>query len=280
MVYRFDFTVGSVEAVVIGHATGVDIRRFPLRISNTTVLPARYAKLARRVHDDLQERKLSAAGELHRGVRLAFELLAEGRVTIAITGTDVEFGELAVLAATDGAQALLISQPGGTDDLRFSLFEDEDLVKQLADALPTTPAAPGEELVIRHREEQPRSAMAARRQAEAEFDEEETEAFGNLQVGTVLRARPGAGVERDSDYELLEEIFARPRIGGGYIVVTGLGRHGERRGTPPTSWLDTEDGRYLVQTTTGQDGTLTARYVPAGSADVARAIQDMISAVY
>ncbi|KAA9165624.1 ESX secretion-associated protein EspG [Amycolatopsis acidicola] len=280
MVYRFDFTVGSVEADVIGRATGVDIRRFPLRISNTTVFPERYAQLARMVHDDLVERKLSTAGELHRGVRLAFELLGTGRVSVAITGTDVEFGELAVLSATDGAQAVFISQPGGSDDLHFSLFEDEELVRRLAAALPTTPAAPGSPLVIRHREDRPKSAMAALRQAEAEFEEEETEAFGNVEVRQVVRPGRGPVPEPDPDYEQLEEIFARPRIGGGYIVVTGVGRHGEQRGTSPTSWLDTEDGRYLVQTTTGTDGTLTARYVPAGGRDVARAIQDMISAVY
>jgi hypothetical protein len=280
MVSRFDFALGSVEAVVVGRAVGVDVRVFPLRISNTTVDPVRFAKLARQVYFDLEDRRLSVQGELNRQVRLAFELLGEQRVAVTASGHDVRFGDLAVFAATDGAQALMISQADGEDRLWFSLFPDEELVRTLAEALPALDPAPGGPLSVRHREDRPRSAMAARRQAEEEFDEEETAAFGSLQVRRVLRSR-GSGVERgETDAELLEEIFAEPRLGGGYFTATGRGRHGERRSAPPLSWLDTEAGRYVVQTTTDSSGTLTARYVPAGFADVTEAVRSTISAVY
>ncbi|TNC29677.1 ESX secretion-associated protein EspG [Amycolatopsis alkalitolerans] len=280
MVSRFDFTLGSVEAVVVGRAMDVDVRVFPLRIGNTTVDPVRFAKLARRVYHDLEERRLSVHGELNRNVRLAFELWGVHRVSVTATGTDVEFGELAVFAATDGAQAVVISQAGGEDTLRFSLMPDEELVRTVAGALPGTNAAPGGPLSISHREDRPRSAMAALRQAEKEFDEEETEAFESLEVGSLVRARSPAPRRLESDEERLEEIFAEPRLGGGYFTATGTGRHGERRPVPPVTWLDTESGRYLVQTTTEGSGTITARYVPAGFADVAEALRGLISAVY
>ncbi|WP_275897110.1 MULTISPECIES: hypothetical protein [Amycolatopsis] len=69
MVFRFGFTLGSVEAVVAGRALGVDVRVFPLRISHTTVDPLRFARLAIRVHDDLEGRGLSTRGEPSAGRR-------------------------------------------------------------------------------------------------------------------------------------------------------------------------------------------------------------------
>lgn len=280
MVSRFDFMLGSVEAVVVGRAVGVDVRVFPLRISNTTVDPVRFARLARQVYFDLEDRRLSVRGELSRQVRLAFELLGEHRVAVTASGTDVQFGDLAVFAATDGAQALTIGQADGEDRLWFSLFPDEELVRTLAEAPPAMDPAPTGPLSLQHREDRPRSAMAARRQAEEEFDDEETEAFGSLQVRRVVRSRGSALAHDETDDERLEEIFAEPRLGGGYFTATGRGRHGERRSAPPLTWLDTEAGRYLVQTMTDGSGTLTARYVPAGFADVAEAVRTTISAVY
>ncbi|GAB2959664.1 ESX secretion-associated protein EspG [Amycolatopsis acidiphila] len=280
MVSRFDFTLGSVEAVVVGRAVGVDVRVFPLRISNTTVDPVRFAKLARQVYFDLEDRRLSVQGELNRQVRLAFELLGEHRVAVTASGNDSRYGDLALFAATDGAQALAISQADGEDGLWFSLFPDEELVRTIAQALPAMDPAPTGPLSISHREDRPRSAMAARRQAEAEFDEEETAAFGSLELQEVVRTRVAVPERGDSDAELLEEIFAEPRFGGGYFTASGRGRHGERRSAPPLTWLDTEAGRYLVQTSTDGSGTLTARYVPAGFTDVAEGVRTLISAVY
>lgn len=280
MVYRFEFAMGTVEAVVVGRAMNVDIPRFPLRISGTTLDPARYAKLARQVYHDLEARRLSVSGELHKSVRLAFELLGQARVSATLSGTDERTGDLAVIALTDGAQALAISQDSGSDQLWFSLFPDEDLVGVLAGALPETAPAPGGPLSLAHREDRPRSAMAELREAEREFDEEETEAFGSLQVNRVLRSRRAAPTVPVSDGELLEEVLSAPRLGSGYFGATGTGRHGEHRAAPPLTWLHTEQGRYLVETTAHGDGTSTARYVPAGTADVADAVQHMIAAVY
>ncbi|NKQ51278.1 ESX secretion-associated protein EspG [Amycolatopsis sp. K13G38] len=281
MVSRFDFTMGSVEASVVGRAMNADIRRFPLRVSDTTIDPVRYAHMARRVHDDLERRRLSVSGELHKFVVLAFELLGRARVSLALGGHDERCGELAMVAATDGAQALTIGQGDGSDELWFSLFPDEELVGALAGTLPGTAPAAGGPLSIEHNEDRPKSAMAALREAEREFDDEETEAFDSLQVNRVLRARGGGGgPRRPSDAERLEEILAAPRLGSGYFLATGVGRHGESRSAQPLTWLHTEDGRYLVETTSAGDGTMIIRYVPTSSADVADAIKRMIATVY
>jgi hypothetical protein len=279
MVDRFDFTLDGVAASVIGRALDVDIRRFPLRVGPTTTDPVRVVKLARMVYDDLESRKLSVSGELNRRVQQAFDLLAEHRVSVALSGTDVHDGELAVHAVTDGVQALAITQQDGRDQLRFTLFPDDDLVGVLAGALPPTAAAPTGVLTVTRHGEQQRSAMAARRQAEAEFDDEETEAFGTLQVQRVVRSRRAMAAGALTEEEQLDEIFSRPRAGGGYFSASGWGRHGERRTTPPVSWLDTDEGRYLIHTSS-DGGRVTARYVPAGAGEVAGAVQQVISAVY
>ncbi|MDQ0383107.1 ESX secretion-associated protein EspG [Amycolatopsis thermophila] len=281
MVSRFDFTLGSVEAVVVGRALDVDVRVHPLRISHTTVDPLRFALLARRVHLDLEDRGLSVRGRLDPNVRQAFALLGGHRVAITASGSDARTGDLAVYAATDGAQAVMIRQGAGEDRLWFALFPDEDLVPRLAGALPPADVAPGGPLsVSRHEEDRPTSALAALRQAEEEFDEEETEAFGSLQVTTVVRSRRPSRHRAASEEERLAEILAAPRRGGGYFTASGRGRHGERRSAEPVTWLDSEAGRYLVSSTTDRTGTITARYVPAGFPDVAEAVRDMIASVY
>lgn len=280
MVSRFDFTLNSVEAVVVGRAAGVDIRVFPLRISNTTIDPERFLRLAQRVAADLDARQLTTRSGLHPEVRRAFELIGGHRVSITASGTDVRTGDVTVYAATDGAQALTIGQAPDDDTLYFTLLPDEEFVHLVAESLPPADAAPTRTLTVSRQADRQLSAMAARRREEKEFDEEETEAFGNLQVAGVIGSRRRTASRRTADEQELEEILAEPRVGGGYFTAAGRTRHGERRTTPPVSWLDTESGRYLVHTTTDESGTFTARYVPAGFTGVTAAIQGLISAVY
>lgn len=281
-VYRFEFSLGTVEASVVGRALGVDIRQFPLRIGPTSADPDRYARLAKQVYLDLSARRLSVAGELNRFVRSSFELLGDHRVSVAVSGSDVEIGEIAVLSVTDGAQALLVAQPDGQDQLWFRLLPDDELVDALAGALPPLGPAPGGPLTVSQQAPRRLSAVAARRQADVEFDEEETEAFGSLQINAVVssgarRRRRDAGY---TDQERLEDILAGPRLGGGYFVATGRTRHNEQRRTSPLTWLDTEQGRYLVEASTDQAGTTTAQYSPAGNDEVADGIAQLVSAVY
>ncbi|WP_020667011.1 ESX secretion-associated protein EspG [Amycolatopsis nigrescens] len=282
MAERFEFTLGSIEASIVGQALDVDVRQFPLRIRNSTVDPVRFVKLAKQVYRDLEDRRLSVSGELNRAVRTAFELFGGHRVSVAITGIDGRGDDIAVLTLTDGAQALGITQPPGEDELQFSLFSDDELVEVLTGVLPAVPAAPGGTLTVRRRADQPQSAMAARRLAEAEHDEDETDAFGNIQLRGVVR--PGRSSRRErpaaaDDDTMLAEILAGPRQGGGYLTANGHGRHDERRSAQPVTWLDTEQGRYLVHTD-DEGGTVTARYAPAGRAQVTAAIQELISSVY
>jgi hypothetical protein len=282
MAERFDFALGSVEASIVGQALNVDLRQFPLRVGNITVDPVRFVKVAKQVYEALELRRLSIAGELHPAVRTAFELLGKPRVSVSVTGIDGLGGDIAVLTATDGAQALGITQAHGDDLLQFALFADEDLVDVLAGVLPAMNAATTGRHTVAHRERRAVSAMAARRQEEAEFDEEETDAFGNIELRGVVQARtPSRQSSRGTESaEVLERVLAGKRLGGGYIIATGYGRRGEHLTATPLSWLDTEAGRYLVRTETDESGTVTAHYEPAGRVDVARAVRQAIASIY
>jgi hypothetical protein len=281
MAERFEFTLGSVEATIVGQALDVDVRRFPLRIRNSSIDPVRFAKVAVQVYRDLESRRLSVGGELVEPVRTAFGLLGKSHVSVAISGIDDRGGDIAVLSATDGSQALAITQSPGEDELWFNLFSDDKLVDILAGALPSArPASTGTHRV-EQRAQRSVSAMTARRLAEAEEDEEETDAFGNIQLMGVVRPRAGVNArESGADIGVLERVMTGERLGGGYIVATGTGRHGEHLTAQPLSWLDTEDGRYLVRTADGDQGATAAEYVPAGFTDVSKAIRQVISSIY
>lgn len=56
---------------------------------------------------------------------------------------------------------------------------------------------------------------------------------------------------------------------------------GERLRSTPLSWLDTEDGRYLVWTETDEaSGAVIGHYDPASQATVANSIRDAIAGIY
>lgn len=283
MTDNFAFELSSVEASVVGQALGVDVQRFPLRFRNTTTDPVRLIKLATLVTGELVKRRLVIGNDLHPRVREAFEILGRQRVSVAMSGIDGLGADIAVLALTDGAQAVGITQHGKSDDLGFALFADDDFVDRLAGVLPPMPAASGAPATVRQTVTEYRSALAARRAEEREHDEEETDAFGNLEVvGAVrpARQRRNARNTNESDEDRLRRVLAGERLGGGHIIITGAGNGSGKRPAPRTlSWLDTGDGRYLVHTT--EDGNeTTAHYSPASGRDVARAIRDRVSDVY
>jgi hypothetical protein len=272
----FEFTLGSVEADVVGQALGVSVRRFPLKLRNTTTDPARQIRLAALVAEQLMERGLSTSSALHPGVRTAFELFADQRVSASISGVDGFGDAIAVLVLTDGAQAVGVTQNAGKDELLFSLFSDDEIVDVLAGVLPDMPPASGSEVTFRAPVEHHATAWDARKAAERAEDEEETDAFGNLQVaGHVDVPRSGRRGFRAGDEERLREAMSARRLGGGLIEVSGRGGSGSRS----WGWVDTEEGRYLVLTERERDEHVIT-YKPASRAAVAGSFRDALARAY
>jgi hypothetical protein len=218
MADRFEFTLGSVEAVMVGRTVNADVRRFPLRIRNTTVDPVRFAKLAVLVRGELERRGLCSGGRLHPSVHTALELFTKHHVSVSVTGRNAMEEDLAMVAMSDSAQAVTATQAAGSDTVRFSLFPDEELVFRIAGFLPEMAAAPQGTFTVAHRPAPAMSAMAARRRADAA----ETDAFGNLAVVGTLATDPGhTPVARRSEAERLGEIMSGARRGCGFLAASG-----------------------------------------------------------
>ncbi|MCP2182810.1 ESX secretion-associated protein EspG [Prauserella alba] len=273
----FEFVLGSVEASVVAQAFGVDVRRFPLRVRNTTTDPDRLRKLAGIVSGTLAERGLLVGKDPHPNLQRAFELFGRYRVSAAVSGIDDRDNEIAMLVVTDGADAVGVTQHHGEDELVFRSFSDDDLVDVLTGALPAVSAASGPEATVRQSLPEYRSAFDAQKAAERAHDEEETNAFGNIRVvGRTSAPRRSRG-DGESGEQRLRRAFAAQRRGGGQVVVSAFA--GERSAPRSVGWVDTAEGRYLVHA--GEVGNeFVARYEPAGRAEVSRAIHGLVAATY
>jgi hypothetical protein len=225
---RFGFTLDPVELSVLRQAHGVRSRLFPLRLGNTTVDPVRLATLAKAVDQALNRKGLSEDGRLIPPVRTAFELLAEHRVAVSVTGAP---GDLAALAVSDGVQALAVTQVT-EDELRFALFPSDELIGAVVTVLPQAGAAAGTPVVV------------------------------------------GNAFEDRTHTERLTAQLAGPRMGGGLLVASGRGRQG--RWTDMLGWVDTSAGRHLVSTANDRSGAFSARYTPAGPAELTAAVTALL----
>lgn len=230
---RFHFTLDPVELSVLRQAFGVRSGLFPLRLGTTTVDPVRFAAVATKVDEALDDRGLSDGGRLNPSVRTGLELLAEHRVAVSVTGAG-QGEDLTVLAVSDGVQAMTVAQPTD-DELRFALFPDDELVGAIIAVLPSARAAAGTPVV----------------------------------VGT------GGGAFGTSTDRLWAEL-AGPRLGGGLLVASGRGRHG--LWTDMLGWVDTAGGRHVVRTATDRSGNFSARYSPAGPAELSAAVAELLAA--
>ncbi|WP_410606560.1 ESX secretion-associated protein EspG [Amycolatopsis sp. lyj-109] len=271
MAERFDFTLDPAEADVLGQALGVPARIFPLRFGATPGDPERLAALADEVETALAGRRLSVRGRLNSRLRTAFSLFAGHRVLAAIAGIDGLGATIAVVALTDGAQALGVTQLAADDRLEFSLFSDEEFVDVLAGVLPAVAGADGPAVSVERRADPGMSAMRRRRLAEAEHDDEESLAFDTLELGPSV----GPGEPWEPSPDELAGFLSGTRFGSGQIVVTG-----RRAAAPTLGWVDTAAGRYLVHAQAGPDGSVSAHYEPAGRDVVAEAIGRAVAHVY
>jgi hypothetical protein len=224
---RFGFTLDPVELSVLRQAYGVRSRLFPLRLANTTVGPVRLAALATAVDDALGQRGLSEEGQHIPPVQTAFELLAEHRLAVSVTGAP---GDLTVLAVSDGVRAMVITQRS-EEELTFTLFPAAELVGAVVGALPQAKAAAG----------------------------------GPVWVGAL--GEP-TGAQR------LSAQLAGPKVGGGLLVASGRGRHG--MWTDILGWVDTTSGRHVVSAASDRSGNFSARYAPAGPAELSAAVAELL----
>lgn len=96
-------------------------------------------------------------------------------------------------------------------------------------------------------------------------------------VGGRQRTAAGVGMRpARPEVRILQQIIAQPTTGGGELYVAVRDRMGRRKPVQdPLRYADTENGRWLNQTTTTRDGEQRILVAPATRADLAARLQDM-----
>lgn len=96
-------------------------------------------------------------------------------------------------------------------------------------------------------------------------------------VGGRQRTAAGVGMRpAPPEVRILQQIIAQPTTGGGELYVAVRDRMGRRKPVQdPLRYADTENGRWLNQTTTTRDGEQRILVAPATRSDLAARLQDM-----
>lgn len=236
------------------------MRLFPFQIPSFGTLMEDRARIARAVQDDLENRGLCQAGNVNEDVLMALRLLADHQVAIAVMGTVDGGREIYARASATARQGVLAQKDEQL--IKFELIRPEALARSAVGLLPDLKAGPGQSVQIT----QP-VAVPARHRVEDE---------GDLGFAQPVRARRSMS---DAQLHAAEEILRRPRKGGGYFVVSGRDARGKDVAAPGLSWIDTEDGRYMVQSRTSEDGQQHGTFAPADPGRIAHQLNDLLRAV-
>lgn len=194
---------------------------------------------------ELTQKGLLSGRDLHPDLRDTLNLLARPSIEYYgwISYTDQERGpvNIAVLVAAIGTDAVLVVREGQTVHLEPA--RSEGMAETLIGHLPAVPAARGRSVNLP--EAEMRELVADRMHA----------APGASQPlpASAFDIFPRASMAEDAR-ELLA-VMDQPRSGGGELYVAARMRSGERRRSEnPVIYVDTQQGRWMTQVSTGQPG--------------------------
>ncbi|MGQ0837375.1 ESX secretion-associated protein EspG [Actinokineospora sp.] len=222
---RVECSFAELDAV--GAALDLPVWRFPFTaprfggVGRVELLAAVHTSLSRRglVRED------QFAPELVRALRI----YATGRVSVAINGL-VDRTQLTALAVLDRSVGVLAELR--EERIAFRTVPAERVVRALVGTV--APLRPG----------LGRSVTVT----------------GHPPAGTVdpsagvLRAVRARDTHASHDHQAARRILIRPRHGGGSFLISTPARLGQPDPSKAVSWVDTDEGRYTVVTTTGSDG--------------------------
>jgi hypothetical protein len=194
---------------------------------------------------ELAQRGLLAGRDLHPDLRATLHVLARPGMEyygwISYTEADGKEVNLAVLVAAVGQDAVLVVRDGQQVHLRPS--RAEGMAETLVGHLPAIPAARGRSVNLP--ENEVRHLVADRMHATP----------GSTKP---LPAEAFAIFERASMAEDARDLLTamdQPRSGGGELYVAARVRSGERRRCEnPVVYVDTQQGRWMTQLSSGRQG--------------------------
>lgn len=252
-----------LELDAIGDALDLDLRLFPFQFPVHGEFIDERIRLLEAAHDSLTAKGLIAGPRFVPDVEDLLGLFARGIVAVAVVGS-VDGEGLCARAVTDNRFGVLAVQQG--QKVTFDPVTPASLVRATLALLPPARPGPGSSVMVT--DDQPVPAGRHRARDEDLSDQQ------YLQSGRTASAG-SAGSQRS----IVDEIMRRPRLGSGYLTVTGRNRNG--RETEPTtmSWLDTDAGRYAVLPSIGPDGRTHVTYTPADLARLDQALSRLVADV-
>jgi EspG family len=234
---------------------------FPFQIPSFGALIEDRINIARAVQGDMQRRGLARGDDVDPSVLTALRLVADYHVAIAVMGTVDGGREIYGRASATPRGGVVVRQD--QQMLVFELIRPETLAHAAVALLPNEKAGPGQSVMI--------TTPAAPAPQRNRDEEDAGFSFAQPVRGTRGMSEAQLGVAK--------EILRRPRKGGGYFVVSGKDRRGHEIQAPGLSWIDTDAGRYLVQTRPGEGGQSHGTFAPADAARLTHQLSDLLRSV-
>ncbi|TCO65285.1 ESX secretion-associated protein EspG [Actinocrispum wychmicini] len=249
------FALSFAAVDILSEGLGVNCRMYPFQIPSFGEFPEDRARIAEAIKNDMIGRGLADHHTLAPEVMDALTLLSEYQVAVAVMG-DVDNGkQVFARGSATARRGMVVRQDGQI--LKFELVRPESLARSIVAMLPPLNAGPGQSATITRpikRAPRPDEEMALRQQ---------------------IRTPRGMST---AQIRSAGEILRRKRVGSGHFTVNGRDRFGKTTQAPGLGWIDTDAGRYLVQSHIDED-TTGGTYFPADNARVIHQLNELLKSV-
>jgi EspG family len=246
----FGLSFAAVD--ILSQGLRVNCRVYPFQIPSFGEFVEDRARIAEAIRDDLIRRGLADSQNLAPEVVDALRLLSDYQVAVAVMG-DVEGGQkVYARGAATGRRGMVVRQQDQI--MQFEIVRPESLARAVVALLPAVHPGPGQSVTITRNNAPPPSEEQGLRQAA-------------IPRGSSM-----------SQIRMAEEILRRERKGTGHFAVTGRDRNGRVTEAPGLAWIDTDAGRYLVQSH-NTENTLSGTYFPADNARMIHQLNELLKSV-
>jgi len=253
------FTLSFVAVDILSQVLRVDCRLFPFQIPAVGEFAEDRARLLAAIRSDLERRGLAGAAGPRPEVIDALRLMSDYGVAVAVMGK-AGSRDLYARASSDGDRGLLVVQERA--GLSFRFVRPDSLARTVAGLLPRAKAGPGQSVTITAPAAQPSPG-------EDRYGE-------SIWVEQVRPTRSPS----ESQLRAAADMLARPRLGSGYLMVSGRDRTGREIMAPQLTWIDTDLGRYLARSGPADPhGPASSTFFPADDARLAHQLAELITSV-
>lgn len=204
---------------------------FPLEVPSHGETLDERARIKAAVHNELTRRRLVHGGRPTPELEDALRLLAAPDMSVSLVVMQDQSGAMpanAVVVAR-GRQAVLAVQRERT--IGLTEVRDTAVIASLIDLLPPNRPGPGRSITL------PAPAAAGRHSQ------------GERLTRPMTAQGPGQAEMRH-----LAAVMERPIDRAGMLAITLRDAHGKARRLPGLTWLDNDQGRYLLSLKRGHDG--------------------------